>query len=734
MIAVAFLWHQHQPYYPDDIAGEVLMPWVRLHGVKDYYGMAMHLKEMPEMACTVNLVPTLLLQIQQYVDGSITDKLMDISLIPADELTEEDRLYILGNFFMADPEQMIRPLPRFHELYQLRRLRTESSQNALSRFQEQDYRDLQVLFNLAWVHPIAYEQDANLVALREKGRNYSEADKQWLLKKHLEMMQSIIPLHKELLERGQIEISTTPFYHPILPLLLDKKLAREALPETHLPQYTGGYPCDAELHIQRAVAQHTEIFGQPPRGMWPAEGSVCQAMIPLLANYGIRWIATDEEILAQSTQGFISRDGRGQVRNPERMYRPYRVREEDRELAILFRDHVLSDRIGFHYQRNEPIEAVEDFLDNILEIGRNIQSQETPLVTVILDGENCWEHFPDGGVTFLRTLYSRLVSHPEIEPVKISSFLERQPPRDSLPRLFAGSWIGHSFATWIGHEEDNLAWDALDKTREHLMQRTEQGHIPQDRLKKAWDELYIAQGSDWFWWYGDDHSSSQDELFDYLFRKHLQNVFLLLGDLPPAFLGKAIKSRQNRPLHTSPRNFLNVKVDGRHNFFDWLGAGRYSAASHRGSMALVTPGPIREVHFGFDLEFLLIRVDFDVSARLALRDYDTVRIGFQAPDRCDLFLRRLPDQQTGEVTSLWADLFSHGEKVSIDPMQQVRVGLDRILEVAIPFAILGVEPNEPVTFFVDLLQKNQSRDRVPRDGTIHLTRPTPDFEQIMWQV
>ena len=389
------------------------------------------------------------------------------------------------------------------------------------------------VLRIAWIHPLAFERDADLRALLDKGRHFSEAEKTWLLDKQLEILRQILPLHRRLAESGQVELTTTPFFHPILPLLFDKKLAREAMPHVKLPRYSGGYPEDAATHVQRAVDFHTRLFGAAPRGMWPAEGSVCQSMIPLLAENGIRWIATDEGILSQSTQGFVSRDEQGHVRNPGHLYRPYLVKEGGKELAIVFRDHALSDRIGFHYQRSAGEEAADDFLKHLHGIRQAVPAREPVLVSVILDGENCWEHYPGGGVSFLRSLYARCTSTPGIRSVRLGEYLEKQPPRDTLPRLFAGSWIHHNFAIWIGHEEDNTGWDALHNAREHLRARAQQPHIPQDKVRQAWEEIYIAQGSDWFWWYGDDHHSAQDELFDHLFRKHLQNVYLLLGDTPP---------------------------------------------------------------------------------------------------------------------------------------------------------------------------------------------------------
>jgi alpha-amylase/alpha-mannosidase (GH57 family) len=732
-VALAFLWHQHQPYYPDDVAGQNPMPWVRLHGVKDYYGMALHLFECPEMRCTINLVPSLLTQLAAYVERGATDQFLAVSRMPADGLSEADGLFLLDHFFMANPEHMIRPFSRYAELYQRRGPGRNASPETLRRFHERDLRDLQVWFNLTWIHPLAFESNVELRLLRDKGRNFSEHDKHWLLDQHLEILRSIVPMHRRLVDSGQVELTTTPFYHPILPLLLDKKLARESIPDAVLPRYTGGYPEDAAVHVRRAVELHGKTFGAQPRGMWPAEGAVCQAMLPLLSRHGIQWIATDEEILSRSTQGFISRDSRGHVRNPERMYRPYRVAESGHEVGLVFRDHALSDLIGFHYQRSDSEAAAQDFITRLRGIGAAVEGPGPALVSVILDGENCWEHYPGGGVTFLRSLYQQCSRASDIRPVSIGDFLDRHSPRDTLPHLFAGSWINHNFAIWIGHEEDNTAWDALHRAREHLKQResefTAAGNASDldlaNRLRRAWDEIYVAEGSDWFWWYGDDHSSAQDVLFDYLFRKHLQNVYLLLGDTPPSDLARPISRRGQRAMHSLPRAFLDVKVDGRQTFFEWVSAGRYTCQNERGTMAMVTRGPIKDLYFGFDQSALLVRVDFDLPARVALADYAMLRLGFVEPPGWELQVLSPASAQQS------LRLYRFGEAVDT---ASVAFGIDQIVELSIPFDRLGVKVDQPVHFFVELLEGNQSRDRAPREGAVALTRPSPDFEQHMWDV
>ncbi|MEX0704976.1 MAG: glycoside hydrolase family 57 protein, partial [Planctomycetales bacterium] len=519
-------------------------------------------------------------------------------------------------------------------------------ESALPRFTERDIRDLQVWSNLTWFHPLAFHEDDELSAFREKGKNWTEKEKLWLLDKQRKILGRVIPLHRELAETGQIELTTTPFYHPILPLLWDKRSAREAMPGCELPKHLESYAEDARTQIRRAVAYHEELFGAPPVGLWPSEGSVSQAIVGAIAEANIKWIATDEEILSHSTDGWVSRDGHGHMRHPEMLFRPWKAAEGDRSLAIVFRDHALSDLIGFHYQRSDPNHAANDMLDRLEGIGRAVQPASggrPALVPVILDGENCWEYYPDGGVQFLRSLYRGAVQRPHIRPVRVRDFLDEHPPTDRIGRLFAGSWIAHDFAIWIGHQEDRAAWDLLHETREFLKKREATGKVPAKALEQAWEELFIAEGSDWFWWYGDDHNSALDALFDQLFRKHLENVYALLDAPVPPVLRQPISRTEHRVIHSQPTGLSHVKVDGRHSYFEWINAGRYEAGSERGTMTKVTEGLIRAVWMGFDSRRLYLRIDTAGGAAEALRAVDELRIEFLQPDGIELRVTGIPD-------------------------------------------------------------------------------------------
>ena len=728
-ISLAILWHQHQPYYPDDVGSENPMPWVRLHGTKDYWGMAMLLKEVPEFHATVNLVPSLLWQLAAYTERGHEDSHLRVSRLPADGLSEQDMTYLLDNFFMVHPDHMIRPYARYHELYQKRGLSVDPAARAAKRFAKKDVIDLQCWSNLTWMHPLAFEHDKDLAEFRRKGRHWTEQEKQWLFEKQMQLLREIVPLHRELADRGQIELTTTPFYHPILPLLWDKRLARQAMPEVNLPKHLDSYAEDAVEQIRMASAYHERLFGAKPRGMWPSEGSVCQAMVPAVAAAGIEWIATDEEILSCATEGWVSRDGQGFLRNPEMLYRPWRVEEKGKSLQIVFRDHAMSDQIGFHYQRFQAAHAVDDFLGKLEAIGRATSGNaghRPSLVSIILDGENCWEYYPNAGVDFLRALYRRVAAHPKIKPVRIGDYLQRHPATDKLGHLFAGSWIQHNFGIWIGHPECNRAWDLLFQTREHLVAAGKAREIPAEQLKLAWTELQIAEGSDWFWWFGDSHSSAQDALFDRLFRKHLQNVYALLGDPAPSELARPIsQGHRHAHMHSSPTSLLNVKVDGRRTYFEWINAGHYVPSGSRGAMSMVQEGRLAGVHFGFDAERLLLRLDArGGTVRERLADIETVRIAFFQPQGFELLISH-PNWQE-PIVQLYHD------DVPVSESRVLAAG-DVILEIAIPLSSLAAATDDPVQFYVELIKQEAAVDRAPTEGAIETTVPSAEFELIMWQ-
>jgi len=731
---VVFLWHMHQPYYRDPLTGRYAMPWVRLHGIKDYYDMPNILREFPRIRQTFNLVPSLIDQIQDYADGTATGVYLEHSLKPAAELEPGEKSFILSNFFLANWDNMIKPYPRYWELLSKRgREVPHGDLDRITRyFTDQDFLDLQVWFNLAWFDPSFRDNDPLLKDLVARGRDFSEDEKFQLIEKQREIMRMIIPEYGALWADGNIEVSVSPYYHPILPLLCDTESAREASPEAMLPRRFS-HREDAREQVRRALARCEEVFGRRPVGMWPSEGSVSEDIIPILAEEGVKWIATDEQVLAESLGVRLERDYYGLAKDPETLYRPYSALKGDSELNVVFRDHTLSDLIGFVYSNWDPKNAVEDFSGRLKKISRELKSRGTDgLVSIILDGENAWEHYRNDGRDFLYRFYERLSEMDEVEIDTVGGYLEKNPPKERLPKLFAGSWINHNFNIWIGHEEDNAAWDALSDARAALASHeSSPGEKDPDSLKMAWEEIYIAEGSDWCWWYGDDHSSENDREFDELFRMHLRNVYTLIGQDPPGSLLIPIirEDRKTRPT-VELTAFISPTLDGEvTSYFEWLAAAYYDVRHYGGTMHRAE-SVITHIYYGFDLANMFLRLD---SGR-SFTDEGVSELVF-----CIHFLKPKPyrieieiDPEKGDVSAVMLGCAGAGAAVSCERLTSIAA--KDIIETAIPFERIGAKPGDEVELFCTVRRGDTELEKWPYRGYISFVVPNEDFEAIMWHV
>ncbi|MBD3233759.1 MAG: hypothetical protein GF315_08550, partial [candidate division Zixibacteria bacterium] len=438
----------HQPYYRNLKDLHFQMPWVRLHGIKDYYDMVAILDEFPDIKQTFNLVPSLIEQIEEYVSGNASDSHLELSRKAPHELKDTEKNKILKQFFSAHFPTLIQPYTRYRKLH-------EKMPSGITAFSDQDFLDLQVWSNLTWFDPI-FKKEPFLAGLIKKEERYTEDEKQKLLDRQIEILADIIPKYKELQQRGQVEVSVTPFYHPILPLLCDSDIAKESDPGIKLPKQRFSHPEDAETQVQAAIEFYEKRFGQKPLGMWPSEGSVSQAIIPIIAKSGIKWIATDEEVLALSLGKSPDRNDNNNVSTSGDLYYPYKVSQDDYELSVIFRDHVLSDRLGFVYANWNPEDAADDFIDKLMGIKAHLDriGSKGRLAPVILDGENAWEYYVNDGHDFLRQLYRKISDHPEIETTTVAEYIRNAKKPRNIKKLHPGSWINHNFNIWIGHEED----------------------------------------------------------------------------------------------------------------------------------------------------------------------------------------------------------------------------------------------------------------------------------------
>jgi alpha-amylase/alpha-mannosidase (GH57 family) len=661
-IDVCFVWHMHQPFYKDLVRGEYKLPWTRLHGLKDYYGMVEILAEYPKVHQTFNLVPSLLVQVEEYASGKANDPFLRLALKPAEVLSESDRQFLLQYFFQANVANLIHRYPRYAELYR----------NRTRPYTVQDFRDLQVLSQLAWFDEFFLSRDAEVKALAAKGRDFSVDDQALLGRKQTYVLSHVIPVYRQFAATGQIEISTTPFYHPILPLVCDSSIAGVSNPHVPLPTRFQ-YPEDAREQLQRARAFMELHTGVAPVGLWPSEGSVSDQALMLAAECGFQWFATDNGVLSRTL---------GRNAGAVETYRPYLWQKSGHQMHGIFRDHYLSDLVGFTYSKMGAAEAAEHLIARIVE---NAGSRDA-LVPVILDGENAWEYFPESGRQFLRELYQRLQSTPNLSALTVSEALQRHSPQP-LSGIFPGSWISANFDVWIGFDEDNRAWEYLLRARQAYAKYAHT--VPAADREMAYEEILIAEGSDWCWWYGPHHESANRAEFDQLFRDHLSNVYRLLGRPAPEELGRPILKLSVLEHNLRPSSRINPVIDGEiTSYFEWMGAGEYKVDHRQGAMHGGRSG-LQMLYYGTDGTEFYLRLDFDPMPQPSLLE---VRL---STPRAEYVLR----------------------------LAAFTVG--RILEAALPVDALGYKPGDVVPFQLSLWLDGLPVEALPLNNWLELETSEP---------
>lgn len=585
VVRIVILWHQHQPFYKDLVSGEYRLPWVRLHALKDYYGMVKLLDEFPGVHQTFNLVPSLITQIQDYVSGTAHDPFLHVAAKPAKDLTADERRFGLQYLFQANPVNMIGRYPRYRELWERYRSAGDSPERAEKSFQPQDFADLQVLSQIAWFDEFFLEEPG-IAGLIKKGHGYSLEDQHFVITRQHELLSKVLPAHADAARRGSIEISTSPFYHPILPLLCDTNVGAVPSPGLPLPQNRFRHPEDAREQLRRGIELHQEVFGMRPRGVWPSEGSVSDEVLAIAHGLGIQWMATDEGVLGRSQGIHFSRDGSGHL-PPDAAAKLFTVHRYDNGQTVmnmLFRDHTLSDLIGFVYSGMPTGEATQHLMQSIKNAAQPIlDTGHDAVIPIILDGENAWEYYPRSGREFLRRFYESLQNDPGVEAVTVSEAIERHRDFGHLTSLVPGSWISANFNVWIGASEDNRSWDYLYHARNFFTQSAPRASETQRKL--AFEELLIAEGSDWNWWYGPEHHSVNDCDFDELYRKHLSNIYQALGASPPDYLAQPILGGLGRPSYAPQTAYIHPRITGEMvRYFEWMGAARYTADHRAGTM------------------------------------------------------------------------------------------------------------------------------------------------------
>jgi alpha-amylase/alpha-mannosidase (GH57 family) len=593
-LKLVLMWHNHQPLYPKDDNGVVTRPWVRLHATKDYYDMAALVAQYPDLHVTFNLTPVLMLQLEDLVNGT-KDIYWTMTEVPADELTDAQRTFIVDRFFDTN-SQIVARFPRYQEL--------SNRRDQPASFSTTDLRDLQVLFNLAWVDPsfLAQEPLASLVA---KGRDFTEEDKAVVLGEQQHIVAGVLPLYSQLWDSGQIEVTTTPLAHPILPLIADTSLALVGDPTAIMPQNRFRQLPDAVAQVEQGLDVAERLLGRRPVGMWPGEGAVAQLVMKVIEDGGVQWVATGEDVLAKTLDiGSFTRDENDLVQEAATLYAMYQAQTSGNGVAMFFRDVVLADRIGFEYSGTAADVAADDFMRRLSDINDALDAAgvEGPkVVTVVVDGENAWENYPNDGIDFLNALYSRLTTSDFVETVTPSELLAEYPNAVTpLPNIFPASWFQPNFATWIGEEEEAVAWDYLYRVRDDFGAAQRSGDYPDDVIDNAYRTMLFAEGSDWFWWYGADQDSGDDGYFDRAYRELLGQVYDILGMERPDFVSiPIIPETAVDPVH-GISGLVTIPIDNQIDTAEWDQGGHYDLGGDL----------VDSVDYAFDTENLYMRVDF----------------------------------------------------------------------------------------------------------------------------
>jgi starch synthase len=707
----------HQPYYKDDLTSTYLLPWVRLRCAKDYFKMPALLDGYPKIRATFNLVPSLLAQIEDYGKAESVDLFLNLSRRDAGELSAEERDFLLRWMRESPRSLRVQQSPRYLEL---------ASRPADAQFTMQDVRDLQVWFNLAWCDPVWMESDPRLAELKRKDRDFSETDKQPLFTAQLDMMAKVIPKYRELADRGQAELTFSPYYHPILPLIVHVDSARSANLNIQLPQRHFSHREDAERQIELGFGLFERLLGRRPKGMWPSEMAVGESVIGLATEAKLDWMISDEEVLARSMDNQYSRDAH--------LYSPKRIEREGQSVAMVFRDAQISNAIGFDYQKMSSLDAARALVGRVKKIGEQ-QGDADQLVVIALDGENAWEFYPRDGHDFLNALYTELEASPGVVTTTISDFIAEHPPEQQLHHLHTGSWIGASLDTWIGDPEHNIAWDLLAETRDWLEEQSRQRPKDSEQAALAWREILITEGSDWFWWFSRKHDSGMDLIWDNQFRLHLRNVYKLMGTRAPARLFQPIIKRAPTPERGVPADEVTpLSRDDP----EWSKAGFFLVGSGFG--ALHRPaGIVEKVYYGNDDRNLYFRIDTPRSpAELEAQHIDFWLYCSGAPAGDGVSDIELPLQ-----VSAMADLgFEPAYAIRIVPrLRGGSVTVAKIVEpltravvetaweipdpffVSIPLRLLGKGPGDTVEMALVVARDGHDIEEVPPSGSLGVRVP-----------
>ena len=738
-LSIAFYWHFHQPSYSLD--NTALLPWVRLHSVKDYLDMLLIMEKFPKLKLNFNMDMGLLDAIEKYVNSDYTDIHAQLTVKPIDDLTSDEREFILNNFFSAKYATMIYHHERYRELY---KKCVSNEYVSIDDFSDSEFSDLMALFNLSWVDPTYKYIYPELMEIVKKDRNYTQEDRIKIIELHKQIMSEIIPTYKKFLDNGRIEITTSPYYHPILPILADTKNATKNIPTSDELPKNVNMAEDAYVQIKSALDRAEELFGKRPKGVWPSELCLCPKTLKIMSDLDVKWTISDEKVLSDSKNVQFIRDFKGNLKDPYHLLKTYNYKEKDFDIDVVFRDSSIPSLINFEYFNYDSKNSAEDLYDKIKLIQNKILTSpdDEHLIVIALDGENCWDNYINDGQDFLEHLYSLIEDDNTLETVLISDYLEKDKSKKELTEFQAGSWADNNFKLWIGDPVKDLAWSYVSTVREDITKYGKHNNID---VSKSLNEIYIAEGSDWFWWYGEPNNSEEDYIFDYLFREHLKNAYTLQNITYPDFLDKPLISAYGTSTR-HPHGIINPSISGSSEAdFEWLNAGCIALPdgpvyqegkafdkicygySNNNVYFRIYVNPIyfsknEENSFKINQLYIYMR---NVSKRLPA---SRIRVINKTENVFPLLKEKYNNEILVQIQN--KELFPVSlAKASSDGLwiiannQKIKSAMKDVIDISIPFENLSISEGDNIEFFLATAINGLKETFIPQDSFLTLERP-----------
>ena len=743
-LSIAFYWHMHQPVYQLSANGDYLMPWVRLHAVKDYLDMALWAKKFDKLKLNFNFVPVLLDSIIEYAEKDAHDIHSRLTITPKNKLNEEDKIFILNNFFDANYQTMILTNEEYHRLYQI--VQAHGTTNT-DIFTNQEYADIMALFNLAWIDPSFKTSNKDLKRFVKKGKNYTLEDRIQIIDIQRDIIRKIIPTLKRLANKNKIEITTSPYYHPILPILLDYKNIKKNAPvdDEILNLRT---ELDAKVQTKMALDRVEQIFGKRPRGVWPSEQCVNGKTLDMLSQLGVEWSISDEGILASSINFEFEHDFKGYLKEPYHLLKTYEYKTKNSDIKMIFRDSTIHNLISFEYPHHNPIATANDLYDRIKVMQSKILSSpdKDHLLTIALDGENCWENYFEDGSSFLKTLYTLITEDDTLETVLISDYLDNTKENKLLPKIASGSGFNRNFKLWIDEPVKDLAWTYLKRVREDFSEFVKREPL-NPNIELARKELFICEGSDWYWWYGEPNDSGRDNIFDFIFRTHLKNIYRYLGLEAPQYLDDPITDISPSKPSKYPKSLITPKIDGKKitdEEDEWNNAGCIE----------IPDGPVlresklfEKIRFGNDENNFYLKFNLNkyikANAELSKRTYQMYIYLRKSGRKQALAPVRLINK-TQNISPISMEKFHNEIQIAIrkDALQFLRLikaipgdmwvlantksietAYDEVLDLKIPFDALDIKSGETLEFIFINANFGIKDFYIPNEMILSVTRP-----------